>query len=405
MKKPFNKGKSKPDIHQQVTDQVIAALEKGDRPWWPRAMWASAGVPSVPYNAVSGRAYRGYNHLALMGAAARMSGDQFDPRFCTFNQAKERGWHVRKGSKGIAVHFYRPYTVVKGGAEDPAPEKKPERILDRLEQKKKGLAVAKPSVPNADPAGSTRTIWLLRSFTVFHASQIEGIPELKSTPPGWDVGAAVDSMLGGMKASGMGFEGGSTDAAYDAMKDVTRMPAPEVFESILDYTHVLAHELGHATGHASRLNRPDVYADGETNRDVWAREELVAEMTSAMVCSQLGLTYDTTRHAQFVDDWIGLLRADKKLMLRASGLAAAAADHLLGMAPDLRAGITRHREVESGVEVAGDDSLDLSQIGAVDLDAGVADAIDWITELSVGDFEDLVGEADMMAKLPMAASM
>lgn len=404
MKKSF-KGKSKPDIHQQVTDQVIAALEKGDRPWWPRAMWGSAGMPSVPYNAVSGRAYRGYNHLALMGAAAKMSGEQFDPRFCTFNQAKERGWHVRKGSKGIPVFFYRPYTIVKGGADDlPAPDKKSDRILDRLEQKKKGVVADKPNGPGADAAGSTRTIWLLRSFTVFHASQIEGIPELTAAPPEWDVGGAVDAMLAGMKASGMSFEAGAADAGYDAMKDAVRMPAPDAFDSILDYTHVLAHELGHATGHASRLNRADVYADGETNRDVWAREELVAEMASAMVCSQLGLTYDTTRHAPFVDDWVRLLRADKKLLLRASGLAAAAADHLLGMAPDLRAGITHHREAESGVEVPSDDSLDLSQIGAVDLDAGVADAIDWIAELSVGDFEDLVGEADM-AKLPMAASL
>ena len=95
----------------------------------------------LPCNAVTGAVYQGKNIAVLLAAAAAMDGGN-DPRWCTFLQAKEAGWKVKKGSKAPAAitKFVR--------VRDVNPDKDGEREFK--------------SVP--------------KSYAVFHASQIEGIP-------------------------------------------------------------------------------------------------------------------------------------------------------------------------------------------------------------------------------------
>ena len=131
------------DHYQELTDKIIAALEAGTAPW--RRPWdkAACGGATAPVNAATGHRYRGINLFVLgMSPLAFASND---PRWCSYRQAAARGWQVRKGEKATPVYFYKPIEI-----ED----------------------------KTSDGERETRRIPILRTFSVFHASQIDGIPEL-----------------------------------------------------------------------------------------------------------------------------------------------------------------------------------------------------------------------------------
>ena len=131
------------DHFADVTAQVIAALEAGIPPW--RKPWDTdkAGGPAMPRNATTGVRYRGINVLTLgMSPLAFMTSD---PRWATYKQAAEQGWQVRKGERGTTAYFFK-----------------------RLEVRDKDAGADQDA---------TKRVPLLRAFTLFHASQIDGIPD------------------------------------------------------------------------------------------------------------------------------------------------------------------------------------------------------------------------------------
>lgn len=100
------------DHYAEITDQIIAALEAGTPPW--RQPWdnAKASGPSMPQNVVTGARYRGINVLTLgMSPLAFMTSD---PRWATYKQAQDRGWQVKKGSRGVTGFFYKRVEVDRG---------------------------------------------------------------------------------------------------------------------------------------------------------------------------------------------------------------------------------------------------------------------------------------------------
>jgi antirestriction protein ArdC len=101
---PYKKYPSRPkrDHYQEVTDQIVAALEQGIIPW--RRTW-NQGASGVPMNCTTGRFYRGINQLLLGLAQAIRFGD--DPRWCSYRQAQARGWQVRSGERGRVIVFYK----------------------------------------------------------------------------------------------------------------------------------------------------------------------------------------------------------------------------------------------------------------------------------------------------------
>ncbi len=140
------------DHYQEVTDQIIEALEGGVLPW--RRPWNPdlAGVDAMRANATTRRRYHGINILMLaLSPFAWSSGDN---RWCSYKQAAERGWQVRKGERGTTVFFFKKLERKDGeGASD--------------------LAVD----------GTQRFIPMLRAYTVFNGSQIDGIPPVVPPTP------------------------------------------------------------------------------------------------------------------------------------------------------------------------------------------------------------------------------
>jgi antirestriction protein ArdC len=65
----------------------------------------------------------------------------------------------------------------------------------------------------------------------------------------------------------------------------------------------------------------------------YAKEELIAEMTSAFVCASLGIV-PTVRHADYIGSWLEVLREDDRAIVRAASAASKAAAYLLAFQPD-----------------------------------------------------------------------
>lgn len=293
--------KPRRDTYQDITDGIIRALEAGTPPW--RRPWDPAvAAPMAPMNAASGRRYRGINTLLLgMAPQGFMDGD---PRWCTYQQAQERGWQVRKGERGTGIVFFKPIQV---GSRD----------------------------ETADDGGDaeTKTIPMVRAYTVFHASQMDGIPEWR--PPTiedapWRAPEAVRTVL---DASGVPIITGGDRAFYAPSRDTICMPPEAAFRTAEGWAATALHELGHATGHPSRLDRN---LAGRFGTKAYAMEELRAEIASAMVCAELGVPSELEQHASYVDSWLEVLRNDKREIFRAAADAQRAADWVLDRHPAYR---------------------------------------------------------------------
>jgi antirestriction protein ArdC len=301
---PMKKQEKAPrDHYQDVTQQVIEALEAGTPPW--RQPWDSgkAGGPSMPQNAVTGAGYRGINVLTLgVNRAAFMTGD---PRWATYKQAQERGWQVMQGSRGVTGYFYKRIEVdgAKSGGE------------------------------SAGEGGK----WfpMLRSFTLFHASQIEGIPDylpptLEEAP--WRAPDAVETIFAN---SGAEVRIGGPRAFYSTVTDHIQMPPAAAFPSPAAWSSVQVHEGIHWAGSKHRLNRD---MSGRFGSKSYAREELVAELGQLNVCSTLGITdCDFVNGAAYLAHWLDILREDKREIFRVAADAQRAADYLLNFHPDYAA--------------------------------------------------------------------
>jgi len=291
------------DHYQEVTDRIIAALEAGTPPW--RKPWDpdKAGGPAMPRNATTGQRYRGINVLTLgMSSLAFTSGD---PRWATYKQAEDRGWQVRKGERGTTGYFFKR--------------------LELRDDKGDG------SGPDGDE-GSVRRIPLLRAFTLFHASQIDGIPDF--VPPTieeapWRAPEAAEIIVAN---SGAVIRYGGERAFYSPSTDHIQMPPQAAFATASGFCGTIIHEMSHWTGAEARLNRDLRNRFGSHD---YAREELRAEIGQMMVCGELAIAdCDFSNNAAYVASWLEKLRSDRKEIFRAAADAQRIADYLLAFHPD-----------------------------------------------------------------------
>ena len=133
-----------------------------------------------------------------------------------------------------------------------------------------------------------------------------------------------------LSASGATILSGGDRACYSVDADTVRMPGRERFSKAADYYATAAHELVHWTGHPERLARTFGKRFGD---QAYAFEELVAELGSAFICADVGLDdYTLQGHANYLGDWLRVLRADKTAIFTAARHASAAHAYIAEMA-------------------------------------------------------------------------
>lgn len=291
------------NVREEITQKIIAAIEAGTPPW--RKGWASM---APHFNASTGKQYQGINQV-LLG----MSGYS-DPRWMTMKQANAlktaenpNGLRIRKGEK--ATMIVRMVEVEKRGEDD---------------------------IPDGDViAEDKKTRLVMKAFNVFNASQIEGMPPLpKPEPREFTSNEAVGQVVDGLKKDGVVLLHGGDRACYVPKIDTIKMPDKDAFESSEDYHATLLHEAAHATGAKKRLDRFGMFGH-LTGSESYAREELRAELASAMLGAELGIRqgeYHVQNHAAYLASWLEALRKDKNEIFKAAAHAQNIADWLKGHA-------------------------------------------------------------------------
>jgi len=108
------------------------------------------------------------------------------------------------------------------------------------------------------------------------------------------------------------------------------MPAVYDFQTVEHYYATAFHELTHWTGSKKRLNRD---LSGRFGCEAYAAEELIAEIGSAFLCAKVGIQGEL-RHAGYVQNWLKVLKADKRAVFTAASHASKAAEYLADLASE-----------------------------------------------------------------------
>ena len=293
-------GQDRTSLYAEITDKIIAELEAGRVPWVQPWGTAAAKAPlAMPKNATTQRPYSGVNVLILWGAVIERG--FVGQSWLTFRQALSLGGNVRKGEHGTTVVYADRFT--------------PEDERRRAER-------------DGDEPGA---IPFLKRFTVFNTDQCEKLPDgLVTAPPPVPEGLILPQAEALIDATGADFRIGGDRAFYSPGSDYIQVPRPDAYFEPINWHRTALHELGHWVGHSSRLARD---LSGVFGSALYAKEELVAEMTSAFVCASLGIV-PTVRHADYLGSWLEVLREDDRAIVRAASAASKAADYLLAFRPD-----------------------------------------------------------------------
>jgi antirestriction protein ArdC len=291
----MSKALGRETIYREISDKIIAELERGVVPWvQPWSSCKQLSPLGLPVNGLTRRRYSGINILLLWSA---LEDKGFaSPYWLTFKQCVAMGGSVRKGEHGTHVYFADKF----------------------VPQKEKVRADETGDEPNA--------IAFLKRYTVFNAEQCDGLPvglfgTVEPRQPR-EIVPEAEALIG---ATGADFRIGGDQAFYVPSEDFIRIPNQTAYPDQINYYRTAFHELGHWTGHKTRLDRSLTTKFGTVD---YAREELVAKMATAFVCASLGIV-PTVRHVDYIGNWLQVLKEDARAIVKAASLASKSCDFIL----------------------------------------------------------------------------
>ena len=278
------------DIYAEVTDRILATLEQGELPW--TKPWVGS---SLCVGHRTGRPYSILNQL-LLGEPGE---------YITFLQAQQEGGKIRSGAKGRLVVFWKMQEIDEDGID--------------LE------------------TGEIRKRPVLRHYHVFHIRDTEGIepkhePFRPLTTHAERNSMAEEIAFDYMNRSGVDLVNAEGNlSAYNPEEDLVILPLMKQFPTTAGYYATLMHELAHSTGTPQRLNR--FHGTERFGSCDYSKEELVAELSSAMVLHTIGMETDFTfrNQAAYLQGWLKALQNDKRMIVYAAGKAEAAARLILNV--------------------------------------------------------------------------
>ena len=281
---------------QQLAEEFVTLLETEQLEW--KKGWS--GISASPYNPVTGTVYHGVNRFRLLLTAQALGYN--DPRWCTFHQIQQNNWRLKSGKgQSSRVEIWMPY------------DRELKKWITWEEFREQG--------------GITERYRLhAKTYPVFNGQMIEGISPLEVNVQEIDPVELVDTISDSMQVPIVYHE---TDRAfYRPSEDQIYLPNREQFFSTYDYASTALHELAHATGAAHRLNRK---LTGSTSQESYAQEELVAEITSCFLSSELPVkqTEEHIRnHQAYVQSWIRQIREKPESLISAIQAAEQVSNYL-----------------------------------------------------------------------------
>jgi antirestriction protein ArdC len=212
----------------------------------------------------------------------------------TYQQWQDRGAQVRKGEKATLVVFWK-------FAND-----------------------SREAQSDSDAPASGSRLLFTKGYSVFNAAQVDGYtPKADAERPMPERIELAEAFFRSVAAD---VRHAGNQAFYSPSGDYVQMPPFAAFRDAVSYYSTLAHEHTHWTANAARCNRELGKRFGD---NAYAAEELIAELGAAFACAHLGLSTEPREdHAQYLQSWLRVLKADKRAIFTAASKAQQAADWL-----------------------------------------------------------------------------
>jgi antirestriction protein ArdC len=298
------KSKTAPiDKEQLITEQLIALLESGTKPWHKPWKGIHNGVNAQ--NLITRHEYRGANPLYCMISNLTYGYDS--PYYLTFSQAKMLGWFPKKGAKATWIKF-------AGSGCKEIENEQGESTEQHFSFAKWSNVFSTDCID--DSAGEKKIADLI----------IESIDPRPDNPDNKII--SIEEFIANTAAV---ISHGGNRACYSPSRDEIRLPEFSQFEDAEKYYATALHELTHWTGYKSRLDREGIRT-GNFGDTTYAFEELIAEIGCAIVGEKIFPEYlaqDIDHHASYIQSWLTSLRKDKQALFKAISQAQKAANFLM----------------------------------------------------------------------------
>lgn len=303
---------------QMFADMIIDRMEVIEASNWKQGWTDGEAMIGLPQN-VTGRVYTGSN--AFLCQLHSMKNNYKVPVYLTFPQLKDLGAFPKKGEKSIPI-FKWGFSI------------------HNRETGEKATLEEYDSIPKEERDKKYKVIPYLKIFNEWNIDQtnLEEVNKEKydallskfeakeiKDDNGMYSNAAIDQMLASQSwVCPIEYTQQNPSALYNKSKDVIIVPRKdqfnisdtpeEIYKDGEEYYSSLIHEMAHSTGHESRLNR--LSPDGKFGGEEYAKEELVAELTAAMVGSALG--FDSRirdNNTAYLKSWMSALKKEPKFLL------------------------------------------------------------------------------------------
>lgn len=301
---------------KQFTEMMISRMKEMKASDWKQGwMGGTKPMSALPQN-LNGRNYSGLNSLFLQWKTIQNNYNM--PVFLTFHQAQEEELRIKAGSKSFPVLYWGSFIKDKDGNK---------------------LSEADYRNMSREEREECKVKWYLRAFNVFNVDQtnMQEVkpekykalqerfqPQMSMDVSGMYENRAMDRMI---DTQGWVCPIRPSDTAnspyYSLTSDTIVVPhkyrfrisdtPQDIYKDGMEYYSSTLHEMAHSTGSPERLSR---FEPKEHDRAKYAREELVAELTAAMVGNTMGFDKRILdNNAAYLDSWIKALREDSKFLV------------------------------------------------------------------------------------------
>ena len=292
-------------VYEIVVNKIVKSLEEGVVPW--QSPYTFEGHQ----NYISKHKYSGINALLL---SIEMENQGYSiPLWLTYNQIKDKGWKLKKGSKSAMVVFFKRY----------------------YPKTKEDNDVIEEIVDTADENEETQNkpVYVLRYYKVYNIDCVEtadGKSPVVNKGYGIETQAKVTLLNDYLNAEEIKIVSSTEGVSYyNPIRDEIALTPVKTLEG---YVQVLSHEVVHSTGHSKRLAR---LPQGFIEKEEHSFEELIAEIGSAYLMYEMGYEPNYENTAAYIDGWAKYLKENKKTAIfKASRQAEKAVEYILEVAKE-----------------------------------------------------------------------
>ena len=353
----YERSNKSADNLQKFAEMMRNIITKAKSKNWKQGWLGVKGtILGLPQN-ITGRTYSGGNSFFLMADTSEKGYNT--PVYMTFKQAKDRNLHVNAGEKSVPIFKWGLSIKDENG------KTVSEEDYDAMTKGERDKLSVRPypkvyHVFNIDQTNLSEVNKKKYDAIVARFKAPEG--EVKDSK-GMYINDALDRMFKEKawhcdirydKPSSRAFYVPSQDFIVLPMKEQFKIgkTAEEVYRDGMEYYSTALHEMGHSTGHSSRLNRQF----GSKRTEGYAHEELIAEMTAALVGSTMGFDKKILENnANYLKGWLENLKRNPESITTIMSDVGKASDMIIEKIDEQRVALGQTPLKEGNLEGLTDD--------------------------------------------------